>query len=113
MPRLQRAAEYREETDVIHRLMGMGAYGLLFAGMVWNAFWKARVGSGDPEAFYIWWGTIDDATCITCEGRIGNIYRASNLPGIPGDRSTKCDGLCRCMPQELSPEEAMMAEETF
>lgn len=112
MPRLQRAATYQGEGEVISRLMGVGAYGLLFAGMVWMAFWGARTRSGSADVFYLWSGTLDDVICVDCEGRVGKIYRASNLPGLPGDRSTICNGNCRCWLEEINPDEAGI-EETF
>lgn len=113
MPRLQKASSYRGEREVISRLSAVGAYGLLFGGIVWSSFWGARVESGSEDALYRWDGTFDDMTCADCEGRIGNVYRASRLPGWPGDRSTICNGNCRCWLFELSVMEAAGVLETM
>lgn len=113
MPRLQRAGSYQGEGEVISRLAAVGSYGLLFGGIVWSAFWGARVESGSEDALYRWDGTLDPMTCETCVDRIGNVYRASRLPGWPGDRSTICNGNCRCWLFELSAMEAAGVLETM
>lgn len=101
LPRLASAAEYRGDGKIIDRFAAVGSYGMMFAGMVWAAYWTSYVRSGSEDTLYLWDGVTDQVTCPTCDERIGNIYRVSELPGIPGDRSTECNGNCRCWLQDL------------
>lgn len=112
-PHLEKAAEYKEGSNPVDRFGAVGSYGMMFAGMVWAAYWGAQVGSGTKDTFYEWGGFGDKRTCFVCDDRIGRKYRASMLPGIPGDRSTPCNGNCRCWLIELTAYESLGVQETM
>jgi hypothetical protein len=100
LPSLDKASKGEKES-LLQKFSAVGSYGLTYAGMVWAGFWASHVLSGPPEARYLWDGMDDEATCDTCRSRIGNEYKANELPGIPGDQSTECDGKCRCHLSEV------------
>lgn len=98
--------DYPEKDDVkgiwLRRAYQVG----LYAGAAWTAFWAGRVYEQPPDTYWKWNGPADHVSCSTCLERVGRIYRADQLPGLPGDQSTSCGCNCRCWCELLSAEEA-------